>query len=62
MAQRLTQKVTVLLNEHAQQVDYAVSGGFALDMADCWILKKFIATTGHTATRRKEQNETFKKC
>lgn len=49
---RLTQEVTVLLDQHPQQVDYAISGWFALDVTDSWVFKQFIATAGHTAKKK----------
>lgn len=40
----------------------AISGGFAFDVADGWVLEKFIATAGHTAKRRKGQTKESSCC
>lgn len=38
-------------------MNYAISGRFALDVADGGVLQEFVTTAGHTATGRKAQKK-----
>lgn len=52
MSNQLTQEVIIFLNQQPQEVDYTVSGGFTLNMADGWVLKELVAAAGHTAKKK----------
>lgn len=38
-------------------MDYSISAGLAFNMADRWVLQKFIATAGYTAKKADKKDE-----